>query len=237
MPDFISSQGKRTDAVTNSDMLKKELDYLGLMEKAREVYSELGDRAVLSYIKSSHRLLSKVYHPDLNPKNTHKATAAQQSLNRLSDLIGKMDDKEILDIFANGNKDQGQQGKERKTKILVVEDEFGLQDIFKDIFFLEGYDVRVAVDGVDGLEEYKKFEPDLIFTDVVMPNMSGLEMVSKIREINPGVKVIYVSGFFGIRRLKQELDTEICRYGYPTLAKPFKTSAMLELVRDYLAES
>jgi CheY-like chemotaxis protein len=217
-------------------MLKKELDYLGLMDKAREVYTELGDRAVLSYIKSSHRLLSKVYHPDLNPKNTHKATAAQQSLNRLSDLIGKMDDKEILDIFANLNKDQGQQEKARKTKILVVEDEFGLQDIFKDIFFLEGYDVKVAVDGVNGLEEYKKFEPDLVFTDVVMPNMSGLEMVSKIREINPAVRVIYVSGFFGIRRLKQELDTEISRYGYPTLAKPFKTSAMLELVRDYLVE-
>jgi CheY-like chemotaxis protein len=227
---------QRVEALTNSNQLKKELDYLGLMDKAREVHSELGERAVLSYIKSSHRLLSKVYHPDLNPKNTEKATAAQQSLNRLSDLIGKMDDKEILKIFTNVNRNKGQQERARKTKILVVEDEFGLQDIFKDIFFLEGYDVRVATDGMNGLEEFKKFEPDLIFTDVVMPNMSGLEMVSKIREINPAIKVIYVSGFFGIRRLKQELDTEISRYGYPTLAKPFKTSAMLELVRDYLAE-
>jgi CheY-like chemotaxis protein len=228
-------QIKRMDAVTNSDQLKKELIFLGLMDKAREVYTELGDRAVLSYIQSSHRLLSKVYHPDLNPKNTEKATTAQQSLNRLSDLISKMDDKEIIQIFVNGDKSPEERERTRKTRILVVEDEFGLQDIFKDIFFLEGYDVRVAIDGVDGLEEYKKFEPDLIFTDVVMPNMSGLEMVRKIREINPAVKVIYVSGFFGIRRLKQELEAEISRYGYPTLAKPFKTSAMLELVREYLA--
>ena len=46
--------------------LEKELIYLGLLDKAREIYSELGDRAVLSYIRSSYRLLSKVYHPDLN---------------------------------------------------------------------------------------------------------------------------------------------------------------------------
>jgi CheY-like chemotaxis protein len=235
LPDLSFLINQRTDAVANSDKLKKELVSLGLMDKAREVYTELGDQAVLSYIRSSHRLLSKVYHPDLNPKNTEKATAAQQSLNRLSELINKMDDKEIIQIFANGDKGPEERERTRKTRILVVEDEFGLQDIFKDIFFLEGYDVRVAIDGVDGLEEYKKFEPDLIFSDVVMPNMSGLEMVRKIREINPAIKVIYVSGFFGIRRLKQELDSEISRYGYPTLAKPFKTSAMLELVREYLA--
>ena len=220
--------------MTNSDYLKNELDFLGLMDKAREIYSELGERAVLSYIKSSHRLLSKVYHPDLNPKNTEKATITQQSLNKLSQLISLMKDEEIIEIFnpapINGVKT-------RKIKILVVEDEFGLQEIFKDIFLLEGYDVRVAIDGVNGLEEYKKFEPDLIFTDVVMPNMSGLELVSKVREINPSIKVIYISGFFGIRRLKQELDSDISTYGYPTLAKPFKTSEMLELVKQYLAES
>lgn len=221
--------------MSNSEQLKKELDFLGLMDKAREVYVELGDRAVLSYIKSSHRLLSKVYHPDLNPKNSEKATVAQQSLNRLSNLIGVMSDEEIIDIFNHTNKSP--EDRARKTRILVVEDEFGLQDIFRDIFFMEGYDVRVAVDGLNGLEEYKKFEPDLIFTDVVMPNMSGLELVSKVREINPSIKVIFISGFFGIRRLKQDLDREISKYGYPTLAKPFKTSAMLELVRDYLSGS
>jgi CheY-like chemotaxis protein len=225
----------KVNIVTNSDLLKRELDYLDLMDKAREIYTELGERAVVSYIKSSYRLLSKVYHPDLNPKNTEKATAVQQSLNKLSDLMDLMDDREILEIFAINGNNRGHQEKARKTKILVVEDEFGLQDMFKDIFFLEGYDVKVAIDGVDGLEEFKKFEPDLVFTDVVMPNMSGLEMVSKIREINPSIKVIYMSGFFGIRRLKQELDTEISKHGYPTLAKPFKTSVMLDLVKEYLA--
>jgi CheY-like chemotaxis protein len=223
--------------MSKSDELRNELVYLDLMDKAREIYSELGERAVLSYIKSSHRLLSKVYHPDLNPKNMEKTTVVQQSLNKLNDLIGGMKDEEIIEIFNEKAKDIPKVELPRKTKILVVEDEFGLQEIFKDIFFLEGYDVKVAVDGVNGLEEYKKFQPDLIFTDVVMPNMSGLELVSKVREINPSIKVIYISGFFGIRRLKQELDSDVSLYGYPTLAKPFKTSEMLELVKNYLEES
>lgn len=115
-----------------------------------------------------------------------------------------------------------------------MEDEFGLQEIFRDIFLMEGYDVRIAVDGIKGYKFYHQFEPDLLFTDVVMPRMNGLDLVKKIREVNPQIKVVYISGFFGIDRLKRELDEDILRYGYRTLSKPFKTSEMLNLVKNYL---
>lgn len=213
--------------------LKQELMFLDLYDKAREIYTELGERSVISYIRSSHRLLSKVYHPDLNPDNLNIAVKTQQSLNRLSTLINQMEDNEIVQMF----NDNGSNNDNIKKKILVVEDEFGLQETFRDIFTMEGYEVRVAVDGVDGFDVYKQFLPDLVFTDVVMPKMSGIDLVKKIREINPDIKVIYVSGFFGIRRLSVKLDRDIAKYRYPTLAKPFKTSEMLELVKDYLSRS
>jgi len=218
--------------LNNQTDLKNNLVSLGLFDKAREIYSELGERAVLSYIKSSHRLLSKVYHPDLNPENMGKAKMTQQRLNNVSHLISQMKDEDIIELF----KIEPQREDRRKKKILVVEDEFGLQEIFRDIFVMEGYDVRVAVDGIDGYEVYRQFEPDLVFTDVVMPKMSGLELISKIREINPGIKVVYISGFFGIKRLKEKLNKDIAKYEYPTLAKPFKTSGMLDLVKNYLNE-
>ncbi len=205
---------------------------MGLLDKAREIYSELGDRAALSYIKSSYRLLSKVYHPDLNPKNIDKAKITQQRLNRVSHILSQMKDEDLIELIKKGAKKQAK----RKKKILIVEDEFGLQEIFNDIFLMEGYDVRVSVDGVNGYEVYCQFEPDLVFTDVVMPKMNGLELVKKIREVNPRIKVIYISGFFGIKRLKRELDEDILKYGYPTLSKPFKTSEMLDLVKTYLEE-
>jgi CheY-like chemotaxis protein len=206
------------------------------MSNASQIYSELGDRAVLSYIKSSYHLLCKVYHPDMNPQKTRMATITQQRLNTFYNIITMMKDEEIISIFHEPATNANDNQKARKIRILIVEDEFGLQEIFKEIFFMEGYNVRAAIDGIQGLKEYNKFVPDLIFTDVVMPNMSGLELVSRIREVDPSIKVIYVSGFFGIKRLKHELDKEIATYGYPTLAKPFKTSEMLELVKQYLPE-
>lgn len=210
--------------------LEKELIYLGLLDKAREIYSELGDRAVLSYIRSSYRLLSKVYHPDLNPGNRVTAELTQQSLNRLSRLLSLTSDEVLIDLIKKGIKRHAR----RKKKILVVEDEVGLQGLFRDILLIEGYDVRVAGDGAEGYEVYCQFRPDLIFADVVMPKMSGLELVRKIRDVAPWIKVIFVSGFFGIEQLKQELDAEILRYGYGTLSKPFKISEMLDLVRNYI---
>ena len=212
--------------------LRKELIALGLLDKAREIYLELGDQAAISYIKSNYQLLSKIVHPDLNPENIDKATTLQQSLNRVKVLLSKISDKDLIELIRK-KMENHTNGKKR---ILVVEDEFGLQDMFRVVFLMEGYDVKVAVDGDRGYEVYCEFQPDLIFTDVVMPKMSGLELVAKIREINSNIKVIYISGFFGIKRLKGELDEEVLRYGYPCLSKPFKISKMLELVKDYLDE-
>ena len=213
--------------------LESELRFLGLLDKAREIYSELGEQAVLSYIKSSYRLLSKVYHPDLNPANKDKASMNQVRLNRLGDLISSTQDRELIELIGKGVSKR----KKNKKKILVLEDEPGLRNLFRDIFIMEGYDVRSAADGDEGYGAYAAFEPDLIFADVVMPKMNGLEAVKQIRNLNPGIRVIYISGFFGIEDIKHEIDREVEKYGYRTISKPFKLSELLELVKDYLAET
>ena len=126
--------------------------------------------------------MSKIVHPDLNPENIDRATTLQQTLNRVNDLLSKISDNELVELITKGIKNQ----KNAKKRILVVEDEFGLQDMFRVVFQMEGYDVKVAVDGDRGYEVYCEFQPDLVFTDVVMPKMSGLELVAKIREIFRG---------------------------------------------------
>jgi len=215
----------------NLVLLERELIFLGLLDKAREIYADLGRNSALSYIKSSHHLLSKVYHPDLNPGNEKKAKSLQQRLNHTSGLISRVDDEELIGLLKKGLAEEGH----TKKKILVVEDEFGLQETFRDVFIMEGYDVRVALDGEEGYQTFLKFKPDLVFTDVIMPIMNGIELVKKIRQDNPKIKVIYISGFFGIKKVKNDLNEDILKYGYPCLSKPFKISAMLELVEKYLA--
>lgn len=212
--------------------LERDLEKLGLLEKTKEIYSELGFQAAESYIKSSYHLLSKVYHPDLNPDKLDKANDVQLVLNRVNLLLDQIQKEDFEELLRKDLK----KPQKRKQKILVVEDEFGLQDVFRDIFLMEGFDVRLAVDGDDGYKVYQEFKPDLIFTDVVMPKMSGLELVQRIRETEPKIKVIYTSGFFGINRVKKDLNEEILRYGYRSLPKPFKVSAMLEMVHQYLEE-
>jgi CheY-like chemotaxis protein len=210
--------------------LEKDIIYLGLLDKAREIYAELGERAVLSYIKSSYRLLSKVYHPDLNPASSRKAEITQQTLNRVNRAISRMTDKKLLDIIKRGVPEEYP----AKKRILVVEDEPELQKFFQQILIMEGYDSRIAEDGIKGYEAYYSFKPDLMLCDVVMPWMSGLELVGKIRKMDSKIKVIYMSGFFDITPLKGRFNDEVIKYGYHTLAKPFTVSKMLILIKNYL---
>jgi CheY-like chemotaxis protein len=214
----------------NIILMERELKLLGLLDKAREIYRELGSNGALSYIKSSYQLLSKIYHPDLSPGNEIKAKSMQQRLNSVSELIGQASDEELISLLKKDfHREAG-----RKKKILVVEDEFGLQETFRDVLRLEGYDVRVAVDGENGYQTFLEFMPDLVFTDVIMPKMSGIELVKIIRQDHPGIKVIYISGFFGLRNMKYDLNEEVLQYGYPCLSKPFKISAMLALIEEYI---
>ena len=212
--------------------LEKDIIYLGLLDKAREIYAELGERAVLSYIKSSYRLLSKVYHPDLNPASSRKAEITQQTLNRVNSAISRMTDKKLLGIIKRGVPEEYP----ARKRILVVEDEPELQKFFQQILIMEGYDSRIAEDGIKGYEAYYSFKPDLMLCDVVMPWMSGLELVGKIRKMDSKIKVIYMSGFFDITPLKGRFNDEVIRYGYHTLAKPFTVSKMLILIKNYLNE-
>ena len=78
--------------------LAKDLAYLGLMDKAREIYDELGDQAALSYIKNSHRLLSKVYHPDLNPGNKD----SEQKFKEVNEAYSMIGTKEAREKFDKG---------------------------------------------------------------------------------------------------------------------------------------
>ncbi|HSE25750.1 MAG TPA: response regulator, partial [Pyrinomonadaceae bacterium] len=66
-----------------------------------------------------------------------------------------------------------------KPRILVVDDESQLTRVLRTGLTAHGYDVRTAVDGVEGLKQANDWRPDLIITDLAMPNMDGLELCRK----------------------------------------------------------
>ena len=73
----------------------------------------------------------------------------------------------------------------KKTSLLYVEDEIETQELIKEILSNSCKEVFIASDGVEGLALYKEKQPNILLSDIVMPNMSGIEMSKQIKELNP----------------------------------------------------
>jgi two-component system cell cycle sensor histidine kinase/response regulator CckA len=112
--------------------------------------------------------------------------------------------------------------------ILVVEDEEILRNLFEFILKKNGYSVLIAANGPDALERMKNPEKplDLVVTDMVMPGMSGKELIEKVRNLYPKVKILYTSGY-----LREEvIDDEDASF----LNKPFDEAELIEKIRGVL---
>ena len=68
-----------------------------------------------------------------------------------------------------------------KTKVAIIEDDMAIVQMYRTKFETEGYDVATAEDGASGLELIDSFSPDIILLDLMMPNMNGLDMLSRLR--------------------------------------------------------
>ena len=80
---------------------------------------------------------------------------------------------------------------ENKTKILLIEDEEMLANMYEVKFKNEGYDLVKALDGAEGLEKAKTFKPNFILLDVIMPKMDGFSVLKALKE-DPETKDIPV---------------------------------------------
>jgi len=80
------------------------------------------------------------------------------------------------------------------AKILVIDDEESIRNMMKMALEADGYVVFTAEDGLNGLEVYKKHAPEIVLLDVRMPGMDGVEVLERIRAIDPDSEVIIVTG-------------------------------------------
>jgi CheY-like chemotaxis protein len=78
--------------------------------------------------------------------------------------------------------------------ILVIDDEPSILSLFGQFFRDKGYSVAVAADGNEGMRLIKQQKPDLIITDIMMPEKDGLEVIQEVRRLSPELPVIAISG-------------------------------------------
>jgi two-component system nitrogen regulation response regulator NtrX len=113
-------------------------------------------------------------------------------------------------------------------RILVVDDEQGIRAALGQLLEYEGYEVHTASNAADGIAEYQKWKPNLVFLDVKMAGMDGMEALRKIREIDPAATVVMISGHATIRTA-----VEATQLGaYEILEKPLDTDRILVMLRN-----
>ena len=114
------------------------------------------------------------------------------------------------------------------VKVLVVDDEKNILESVKMVLNYENYNVQVARDGVDAIDLFKKFLPDIVLLDVKMPGLDGLKVLQTFKELNPVTEVIMISGHSGI-----EEAVEASRLGaFDFLEKPISRDKLVLTVRN-----
>ncbi len=115
-------------------------------------------------------------------------------------------------------------------RILLVEDEDMVRAVAERALARQGYNVITARDGDEGLEAFRNnADFDLVVSDVVMPSMDGPAMAREIRQMAPGMPVLFMSGY-AEEQLRREIDME----GMHFIAKPFSVAQIAAKVGEVL---
>lgn len=118
-------------------------------------------------------------------------------------------------------------------RILVIDDEKAICNTLKEILQYEKYEVEIANDGIEGLKKAEAGNFDLIFCDIKMPKMDGLEVLTKLQETDPDIPVVMISGHGTI-----ETAVEAIKKGaYDYISKPPDLNRILVTVRNALDKS
>jgi len=117
------------------------------------------------------------------------------------------------------------------STILIIDDEPGIRTVLKDVLEDEGYTVLAAEDGIRGLAELAATTVDLVFLDVWLPHMGGMDVLKRIHEQFPDLEVIMISGHANI-----SLAVQATKMGaFDFLEKPLSLDRTMTVVRNALA--
>lgn len=113
-----------------------------------------------------------------------------------------------------------------KLKVLVIDDDIKICELLKEFMEHRGYQVLIATSGEDGLEKFISERPQMIFLDIIMPEMDGLMVLQKIKDIDSEVDVIMATGVGDIHIAQRAVRMGAMKY----LLKPLDLGYLVENV-------
>lgn len=120
--------------------------------------------------------------------------------------------------------------KEEKKNLLLIDDEAWFLESLKEVL-ADTYNVHTASNGKDGIQKYLDIRVDLILLDLAMPEMDGIEVLQRIREVNPWIPVIIMTGHSTIERAETAASLGVQGY----IKKPFDSEVLKEKIKEIVA--
>jgi CheY-like chemotaxis protein len=118
--------------------------------------------------------------------------------------------------------------------VLVIEDEEAIRNLFKETLEKFGYEVKVAVDGNEGLRLFRKYPADLVITDIIMPNKNGYTLILDIKKEFPRANIFAVTGNISFDP-GWEFDLAKKLGAVKTFKKPVKLRTLLDAIGELAA--
>ena len=119
------------------------------------------------------------------------------------------------------------------SKVLIIEDDPLMSRMYKQVFTFEGFEVVIAIDGLKGLELAKTEKPDIIFCDVMMPKMNGLEILENLKSdpLTQLIPVVMLTNLSGTQDSKEAMEKGAYAY---IVKSEFKPIEIAQKAKDFL---
>lgn len=120
-----------------------------------------------------------------------------------------------------------------QKKIVVIDDDVQFRTMIIEMLERQDYEVFAASDGEEGLKVWQNVNPDLVITDIIMPNKEGIETILELKRLNSDIKIIAISGG-GRTNAQDNLRSAKLLGASLTLSKPFESSELLSAVQQLI---
>ncbi len=238
----------RVGAITHGELQKK----FPQIQEGKYVVLSVSDNGT----GMSGETTSRIFEPFFSTKRRGKGTGLGLSIvhgivqnhHGLIDVVSSLGEGTTIAFYfplltaelkdpSKGKKHESIPEKSRDgqpSTILIVDDEQGLREMLEEILQGKGYSVMTASNGIDAVKIYQSHceQIDIVISDLGMPLMGGEEVFKKLAEINPEVKMVFMTGY-----LDESSRSGMLRHGVKNIIhKPFRIEEILECVSHVLEE-
>lgn len=120
------------------------------------------------------------------------------------------------------------------ARILAVDDDPSIRSMIEQILAFLGHEALVVSSGLEALAALKKYPAELIITDIVMPDMTGVKLIAEIRQQTPDMKIISISGGGPHYSAETCLETARAQGADSALTKPFSSEELSTRIDELL---